>query len=155
LEIVMATGFATRFQGKVKAAALWLGSGGIVDAVSGIAGNVRVAQRISATVTAVANTDLPPLSIPPGATILGITAYTTTAFTAGTDAKLEAGISAGDATYVAATSIKALGVVAMTLASATLAAMGATLPNLFIRIVQSGTPTAVGAATIVVEYLIP
>jgi hypothetical protein len=149
----MATGFTQRFKGKIKVHSLWLGSGGIVD-VSGIASSVQVAQRLAATVTAVANTDYT-MSLPTGATILGITVYTTTAFLAATDAKFQAGNAAGDASYVAGTSIKAAGVVAMVLAGAAQGAMPAGTPNLFMRIVQTGAASAVGAATIIVDYLLP
>lgn len=152
----MATGLTQRNQGKVKIGTLMLGKGGIVDSASGIAGRVQTAQRLAVTVTATANTDFT-LSLPQGATIESIRALTTTAFTAGTDAKLSVGASAGGQDYVAQTSIAAVGVVNLTLVNAAAAALAAmpAPPNLFIRLVQTGTATAVGAATVVVNYLLP
>lgn len=149
----MANGFAQRFLGKIKISHLWLGAGGIIDAASGIGGQPVTVQKISLPVTAVANTDFT-ASVPAGKTLLRATVYTTTGYGAGTDAKIEIGTSAGDPSYVAATSIKAVGIVALTLvatAAAALAVLPAT-PNLFIRVVQSGTASATGAATLVLEY---
>jgi hypothetical protein len=149
------TGIMQRFKGKVKAHALLLGPGGLIDGTTGIKASAVVAQRLAMTVTAVANTDFT-MSVPPGASITSIKVFTGTAFTAVTDAQLSVGVSAGDASYVALTSIKALGLVNMALvaaAAAALASAPAGSPNLFIRIVQTGTPSAVGAATLVVDYV--
>lgn len=149
------TGIMQRWQGKVKAAALILGAGGIINAASGIAGKTVVAQRLAMTVTATANTDFT-MSLPTGATLLRATVYTGTAFLAATDAKVSIGVSAGDQTYVAQATIKALGVYALTLVAAASAAL-LSLPapvNLFVRITQTGTTSATGAATLVVEYAI-
>jgi hypothetical protein len=147
-------GFLERFQGKIKTAALWLGAGGIVDAASGIAAQPVVVQKIALPVGANANTDIAPISAPAGKTLLRATVYTSTAYTAGTDAKIEIGTSAGDASYVAQTTIAAIGVHALTLVAAAAAALEAlpAAPNLFARVVQTGTPSAVGAATLVLEY---
>ena len=153
----MATGFVTRIKGKIKAHTLYMGAGGIADDKSGIPGKAVLSLRVPLAVTAVANTDIAPISLPPGATLLHATVMTTTAFLAATDAKIEIGSSAGDASYVAQTSIKALGMASLTLvnaAAATLASRGAT-PNLYVRIVQTGTASATGAATLVLEYVMP
>jgi len=153
----MSTGFVQRFKGKVQAASLWLGSGGLVDAASGISGKQDYIQKLSLPVTATANTDFT-MSVPTGATLLRATVYTTTGYGATTDAKIEIGSSAGDASYVAQTSIKAVGVVNLTLVAAAAAALlsaPAGSPNLFIRIVQTGTTSATGAATLVLEYSTP
>ena len=153
----MATGFVTRIKGKIKAHTLYMGGGGIADDKSGIAGKAVLSLRVPLSVTATANTDIAPISLPPGATLVRATVYTTTAFLAATDAKIEIGSSAGDASYVAQTSIKALGMASLTLvnaAAATLASLGAT-PNLYVRIVQTGTASATGAATLVLEYVMP
>ena len=153
----MATGFVTRIKGKIKAHTLYVGSGGIADDKSGIAGKSVLSLHVPLSVTATANTDIAPISLPPGATLVRATVYTTTAFLAATDAKIEIGSSAGDASYVAQTSIKALGMASLTLvnaAAATLASLGAT-PNLYVRIVQTGTASATGAATLVLEYVMP
>jgi hypothetical protein len=149
----MASGFLQRFQGKVKIGELFLGSAGIFDAASGIAGKNDYIQRLSLPVTAVTNTDYT-LSVPAGATILTAIVYTTTAYT-GTTANISIGNAAGGAQYVAATDIHAIGVVQLVLvnaAAAALLSMPAGTPNLFVRIAQSTTPTAVGAGTLVIHY---
>lgn len=152
----MASGFASRWKGKIMAQVIYLGTGGIVDAASGVGGRLQAAQRASLTVTAITNTDSV-MSIPPGATIEAIRVFTTTAFTAVTDAQISIGNAAAGAQYVAAVSIKAVGIVNCTLVNAAAAALAAApaTPNIFIRIAQSGGNTAVGAATIVVSYLLP
>jgi len=129
-----------------------LGTGGIIDAASGIAGGPVVVQKIALPVGANANTDIPPISVPAGKTLLRASVYTSTAYT-GATVTIQIGTSAGDASYVAAATIAAIGVHSLALvaaAAAALAALPAT-PNLFVRIVQT-TPTAVGAATLVLEY---
>ena len=150
----MATGFIQRFKGKIKAAEIWLDAGGLYDAHSGIAGSTVVAQRLAMTVTAVATTDFPAMSIPKGATLLRAFVYTGTAFTAGTDCKISIGTSAGDQSYVAQASVAAIGIVELTLVNAAAATLLAaiTAPQFFVRLTQSGTATAVGAATLVLEY---
>lgn len=123
------------------------------DKASGIVGKTDYIQRLSLPVTAVTNTDYT-LSVPTGATIILITVYTTTAYT-GTTANISIGSAAAGAQYVAATSIAGIGVVQLTLvnaAAASLLSMPAGTPNLFIRIAQSTTPTAVGAGTLVIDY---
>lgn len=149
----MSNGFLQRFNGKVKIGALWLGTGGITDSHSGIAAQPVTVQKLSLPVTATANTDFT-VSVPAGKSLLRATVYTGTAYTAVTDAKIEIGVSAGDASYVAATTIAAIGVHALTLVAAAAAALGSlpATPNLFVRVVQSGGSTAVGAATLVLEY---
>lgn len=120
-------------------------------------GKVSASQQIALAVTAVTNTDLT-ATLPAGATIVSMTVYTTTAFTAVTDAMISIGNVAAGAQYVAAVSIKALGVYDLTLvaaAAAALASFPSGSPNLFIRIAQSGGSTAVGAATLVVNYIVP
>jgi hypothetical protein len=151
------TGFAARPKGKTIAQTLVLGSGGIVDGVTGIASKPLVVARLAMTVTATANTDFT-LSVPPGATLFFVKVYTGTAFTAATDAQISIGISAGDASYVAPISIKPVNALTLPLlaaAAAALASAPAGSPNLFIRIVQTGAPSAVGAATLAVFYVMP
>lgn len=153
----MASGFVQRFKGKIVAQVLHLGAGGIVDAASGIAGKANVTQRIALPVTAVANTDFT-ISLPPGAVVMSARVYTTTAYGAATDATIQLGSAAGGSQYVAAASIKAVGVAALTLvnaAAAGLASFPSGSPNLFARIVQTGAASATGAATLVVEYSAP
>jgi hypothetical protein len=127
--------------------------GSVIDSASGIAGKTDFQQRLSLPVTAVTNTDYT-MSVPVGATIMTIWVYTTTAYT-GTTANISIGSAAAGAQYVAATDIHAVGIVQLTFAAggtAGLLSMPAGTPNLFIRIAQSTTPTAVGAATLVVDY---
>lgn len=112
-------------------------------------------QTLALPVTAVANTDFT-MTIPSGSLIESMTVYTTTAYTAVTDAKLEVGSTVGGVDYVAATTIKAIGVAPMTLVAAAAAAFANfTAGTLFVRVVQSGGSTAVGAATLVVVYSVP
>jgi len=161
----MANGFLQRFQGKIKCAQLWLGSSstssgtaGLYDNASGIRLGVGGGARLAMTVTATTNTDFT-MAIPPGAAIQSLIVYTTTAFGAVTDAQITIGTSAGDNTYVAATSIKAGGLHTLAVAStATAAAAMLAAPalssgvNLWVRIAQSGGNSATGAATLVVDY---
>ena len=138
-----------------QAGKLILGAGGIVDAASGIAGRSDYVLKLSLPVTAVTNTDYT-LSLPAGATFLSATVYTTTAYT-GTTGNISLGSAAGGAQYVAATDIKAIGIVQLVLvnaAAADLLSMPAVSPNLFVRIAQSTTPTAVGAGVLVVKYAV-
>jgi hypothetical protein len=151
----MANGFLSRFKGKIMCSQLWLAAGAVVyDAVSGLAGLMDFVTKTSLTVTAATTTDFGPLSIPAGKTLMRAAVYTSTAFGAVTDAKISIGISAGDQSYVAQTTIKAVGVYNLTLvnaAAASLASMPAA-PNLYVRITQSGGNSATGAATLVLEY---
>lgn len=115
-----------------------------------------VSQSLSLPVTATANTDFT-LTPPAGALITSMNVYTTTAYTAVTDAKISVGASAGAETYVAQTSIKAGGVVTLApVASIGAAAALLSAPaTLYIRVTQSGGSTAVGAAKLVVVYTLP
>jgi hypothetical protein len=134
------------------AGTLVLGPGGIVDGLSGIAGRSDAFQKLGLPVTAVANTDFT-MSIPSGCTLLSAVVYTSVAYT-GATATIQIGNAAGGAQYVAAVSILPIGIVPLTLLAAQIPAflsMPAGTPNLFIRIVQT-SPTAVGAAVLVVNY---
>jgi hypothetical protein len=134
------------------AGTLVLGPGGVTDGSSGISGRTDYIQKLSLPVTAVANTDFT-MSIPAGATLLSAVVYTTTAYT-GATATIQIGNAAAGAQYVAAVSIAPIGMVPLTLLAAQTPAfmsMPAATPNLFIRIVQT-TPTAVGAAMLVINY---
>lgn len=146
----MASGFIQRFKGKIKASQLWLDGGGkLVDAASGIGAFPHVAQKLVLSVTAVAATYFT-VSLPAGAILSGITVYTTTAFTGGS-ALLTVGSVQGGAQYVASVSIASLGALKATLLAAA-AAIPAGTPNLFFEISQTSAPTAVGAATVLIEY---
>jgi hypothetical protein len=149
------SGIMQRFKGKVQAAVLYLGAGGIVDAASGIGAKAQLALKTALPVTAVANTDFS-LSLPPGAIVLSANVYTTTAYTGATVA-LQLGSTLGAADVVAATNIKATGFVLLVVAAgapAAIASLGAA-PNLFVRIIQTATFTAVGNGTLVIEYMMP
>jgi hypothetical protein len=146
--------FQQIWRGKVFARFLAIGSGGIVDASSGLGGRGILASRTLMTVTAVANTDFS-LSLPPGAQVLSSKVFTTTAFT-GTTVTAQLGSTLGASDIVPATNIKAAGYVTLAIAAnapAAIAALGA-VPNVFARIVQTGA-TAVGAATLVIEFAMP
>jgi hypothetical protein len=112
---------------------------------------VGASQIQALSVTAVANTDVT-MTIPAGARILNFIVYTTTAFGASTDATIALGSASGGAQYVAATSIKAAGVVTLAPATTAPAGMLSFPGTLYIRIAQTGTASATGAATIAVQY---
>jgi hypothetical protein len=112
---------------------------------------VPASQIQALTVTATANTDIT-MSIPAGARILTFIVYTTTAFGASTDATIALGSASGGAQYVAATSIKAAGVVTLSPATTAPTGMLSFPGTLYIRIAQTGTASATGAATIAVQY---
>lgn len=126
----------------------------MTDAASGIAVKTRFARRLSLPVVAAINTDFT-VSLPAGVTINSLKVYTTMAYT-GTTANISVGSAVGGAQYVAATDISAIGVVTLAMvaaAAAALLALPAGSPNFFIRIAQGATPTAVGAAVLVIEMI--
>lgn len=134
-----------------------IGSGTTIGP-AGVQGKLEAAITKALTVTAVTNTDTT-TTVPTGALIVAIDVYTTTAFGAVTDAVISVGSTAAGNDYVTATSIKAAGVVRLTLAATTIANLvsmpSAATPNVFIRIAQSGGNSATGAATLVIRYLVP
>lgn len=140
---------ATHFSGPI------ISANGIYAGAAGVSG--LTTAPLALAVTATANTDFTITGVPLGAIIHSIKVYTTTLFTAGTDAKIQVGITAGGAELVAATSILAVGVVNLApVASAVAAADWLSAPaTITARIVQSGTATAVGAATLLVFFSIP
>lgn len=147
--------FQQIWRGKVFARLLAIGSGGVVDASSGLGGKGMLASRTIITVTAVANTDFS-LSLPPGAQVLSAKNITTTAFT-GATATLQLGSTLGASDIVAATDVKAAGYYTLAIAAnapAAIAALGAA-PNVFARLVQTATFTAVGKSTLVIEFVMP
>jgi len=118
-------------------------------------GYIACRETLTLPVTATANTDFT-YTFPARAVDANMTVFTTTAYTAGTDAQLSVGSTAGGVDYVAAFSIKALAVAAVTrvaAAAATWLNPGGLTFNL--RVVQSGTATAVGNATVVITYALP
>jgi hypothetical protein len=114
----------------------------------------RAMSMFDLPVTAVANTDFI-FSIPANAKNVTYRTYTTTAYTASTDATIAIGSSAGGAQYVAATTIKAVGVKSHTPVDAQAASHLSHPGTLYVRVAQTGTATAVGAGTLCVEYSLP
>lgn len=116
---------------------------------------VEAAHRITGTV-GVSGTTSFSASIPPNASVIGITVFTTTAFAASGTVTLSAGSAAGDNAYVAAQNIQSLGVYKLLLngfAAQNQGSLPNTSPNYFITITQTGTPSNVGAATILIHYV--
>ena len=130
-----------------------VGTGGIIDTASGIAGRITYTQSIALPVTAVANTDFV-MSVPAGCILHSMSVYTTVAYTAVTDCKIQVGNVAAGTQYVAAVSVAAIGIVPLTLLAAQTPAFALmpAAPNLFIRLVQSGGSTAVGNGILKVTY---
>lgn len=133
----------------------------IIDNVQALTANGFAGSRslnsnsLSVTVAAVTNSDFT-LAIPSGALIRSMAFYTTTAFTAVTDAMISIGNAAGGAQYVAAVSVKAVGVYSLALVAASAPVLANfTLGTVFVRIAQSGGNTAVGAGVLVVSYDVP
>lgn len=133
-----------------------IGTGGIVDQTSGIRGVVNTAQRLSLPVTAVASTAFT-MSLPAGAMVIQAQVYTTTAYT-GATVTIQIGATASASDYVSAVTIKTAGLHPLTLiepggSSIPLSSLPAP-PNLFITITQTATYTNVGAAVLMVEYVL-
>jgi hypothetical protein len=127
-------------------------SGPVRVGVGDNSGTVMATRSLALAVTATANTDLT-MTVPKGK-IVTLLVLTGTAFGAVTDAQIQIGSTVGASDYVAGTSIKAAAKVSLSFAAALLAwptlSEGTTL---YIRIVQSGTASATGAANLLVEYL--
>jgi hypothetical protein len=123
--------------------------------VSGVTTLSRSEMEQVIAVTATANTDFV-IPVPKGARILSVRSVTDTAFTAGTDAQISFGKTAGGAEYVAAVTVKTVGAVNHTLVNAQAADYEA-LPQdgINCRLVQSGTATAVGRACVYVGFAMP
>jgi hypothetical protein len=154
----MASGILQRFQGKIKAAQIFVGSSttgaGFYDAASGFRMAFNGGAKLSLPVTATANTDFT-LSLPTGASVISANVFTSTAYGAATDCTIQIGSAAAGSQYVAATSIKAQGAYLLTfVAGAYQLGNLPAAPNLFIRLVQTGTASATGAAILVIEYVI-
>lgn len=133
--------------------ALYNGQAGAVSPVS-------AGQRVTGTVSGtVATTDIS-LIIPAGVTVLGIQIFTGTAFGASGSVNLTAGTGIGDNAYLTATNIKAFGVFSPAWNGASNGNLGSMpagspsgVPNMFLRLTQVGTPSGVGSATIIVDYI--
>lgn len=117
---------------------------------------VRCEQTLSLPVTATANTDYAAVKLPDGAINVTYKTYTTTTYTAATDAKISIGSTAGGVDYVAATTILAIGVKTHTPVDAAAAVhLSPGALTFFVRVTQTGTASAVGAATLVFSYSLP
>jgi hypothetical protein len=116
------------------------------DTVVGVVPAARTLSIIPAAATDTRFT----LAMPAQYGALRITFYTTTAFT-GTTANITVGTTLDGTEVLGVTNIKSAGVASGTIVIANPTNMTAT--TLFIRLAQSTTPTAVGAAQMVIEYL--
>lgn len=108
-------------------------------------------------VTAVATTDFV-VTPPPGAILLSASTITTVAYGAVTDATIAIGSTVGGGEYVAATTVKAIGVKNHTLVDAAAPYFANTTGaanEIKVRITQSGGNSAVGAATLVLRFSLP
>lgn len=115
---------------------------------------IRITETNAMTVTAVANTDFV-FDVPAGALDITFTTITTTAFTAVTDMTIQIGSASTGAQYVAATTVKALGRKGHTLVDAAAADYLSFPGPVYVRLIQTGGSTAVGAATLVINYSLP
>jgi hypothetical protein len=115
---------------------------------------LRFTAEFSLPVTAVANTDFI-FTIPANAQNVTYRTITTTGYGAATDATIAIGSAAGGAQYVAATTIKAVGVKSHTPVDAAAASHLTHPGDLYVRIAQTGAASATGAATLCVDYSLP
>lgn len=134
-------------------------NGSVVIGATGGA-HALVGSASSVTVTATANTDFI-MAVPPGSTIVGASAITTTTFGAATDAKIQLGSSVGGSDYVAGTTVSLQGAHALTLLGGAQSGNLINMPtltggaNIFGRLVQTGTASSIGGSTIVVTAISP
>lgn len=135
-------------------------------------GAVQLAETLSIQAVAALTTDYGPIYLPANSTVIAMTTFTGTAFT-GATAAITIGSTVGGAEYVASTTVKAAGTFAHTLVAGALgdkATAGSGLMNtaanstvsglagapttpVYVRITQTATTTAVGTATLVVQYV--
>jgi hypothetical protein len=130
--------FSERIKGRIAAGGVSIG--GASPRSSGV-----FVLKLPLSVLAQANTDFV-ASIPQGATLLGGTVLTNTAFT-GTTCAITIGSTAGGADYVASVSVKAQAAVSLSLAAGAGIPLALNLPappNIFVRLAQTGA-TNVGA----------
>lgn len=119
---------------------------------------LEAAQRATGTVSGTVSTTDLSFSLPAGATILGVTAYTSVAYGASGSVNLTAGSAVGGTDYITAQNIKSLGVAVLTLNGSNLTgliSLPSVTPNFFVRLTQTGTPSGVGSALLAVRYLVP
>ena len=116
---------------------------------------LRASLESVLTVPSQANTDFI-VPVPKGARNVNFRVITDTAFGAATDCQISIGKTVGGAEYVAATTVKAVGVYALTNVNAQ-AADYESLPQdgINVRLVQSGAASATGQAKLYVDYSMP
>jgi len=113
--------------------------------------------RVPLPVTAVANTDLT-ATVPAGSFLISASTYTSVAYGAATDATIAVGTTVGGGEYVAATTIKAIGVKNHTLVDAAtpgFVALPGAAGAIKIRIVQTGTASATGTGFLCLRVSMP
>lgn len=121
---------------------------------------IEAGQRVTGTCSGtVATTDIL-ITIPGGVPVLGIQVYTGTGFGATGSVNLTAGTGIGDNAYLQATNVKALGFYNPNWNGSSAGSLGAIpvgspagSPNMFLRLTQTGTPSGVGSAVIIVDYM--
>ena len=116
----------------------------------GAVGVVIATRSIDVSPQAVTNTDFV-FAMPPRYRLLRATCYTTVEHLGGS-AQLSIGTTPGGGEIVDHHNIKPLGVHELSLVS-TFNAVDVTSTTLFLRVYQSSTPSAVGSATVVFEYI--
>lgn len=118
---------------------------------------VEVGQRASGTVSGTVSSTSLTFTLEPGAAIVGIDVFTTTAFLASGSVGLVAGSAAGDNGYAQIQSIKGTGKISLTFNGSNAQNAGnlpSGSPNLWLTITQGGTPSAVGQCLVLVRYLL-
>jgi hypothetical protein len=135
-------------------------------------GIVRLAEILPIQAVAALTTDYGPLYIPANSTVTAIQTFTGTAFTGGS-ATITIGSTLGGAEYVASVSVASAGTISHTLVAGALGSFGtagsglmntpanstvsglagAPTTPIYVRITQTATTTAVGTATLVVQYI--
>lgn len=132
------------------------GAKNFVDPATGVSGKLQGAVKGVIQAVAQANTDFT-FALPPGASFMAAKFICTTAFT-GNTATLQIGSTAGGAEYVAATDIKTPAATATILVlkgianTISLPALDVNGKNIYVRLVQTATFTAVGTGTLFLEF---
>jgi hypothetical protein len=146
-----------RWKGRIFAEALSLKRGGLSDANTGLSGLYMQGAAIIPIQAVAALTQDYSGAVPPGSTIFGMDFICVTAFT-GATVTLAVGNAAGNAAYVAAVDIKTP---AATKTSLTLIGTAALISmpvlasgkNVWARVTQTATTTAVGTGYLVIQYV--
>ena len=150
-------GIMQRWKGKIQADALSVKRGGLIDPTSQLSGYYMQGVLVMNIQAVAALTTDFSAALPPGCTLLDAYVITTTAYT-GATATLMLGSSAGDNSYAAATDVKTPGLAKTSLAligSANLISFPALTSgkNIFARLTQTATTTAVGTSKLVLKFI--